>query len=150
MYAGVLAEGRVAWALAGAGAIGALALAVGLRFSWTPLFPAAILVVGGAYAAALLLRDGGVDAGAPFVAAALLLAAELSYWSAATHAVPLEAALLRRTAASSGALAVITFSLGIVLLLVGGAGVVGGLPLEALGVAAAAAALALVARLARG
>jgi hypothetical protein len=136
--------------LAATGALGVLALAIALRFSWTPLVPASVVVLGGAYAAALLLRDGGVDGGAPAVGAALLLAAELAYWHAASHAVPVDAALLRRTVASSGAFTVVAFSLGIVLLLVGGAGIGGGLPLEALGVAAAAAALAVVARLARG
>jgi hypothetical protein len=135
--------------LGGIGLLGPLLLAVGLRFSWTPAIPASQALLGAVYAAALLLRDGGVDGGAPFIGAAALLAAELSYWAAASHVVPLERPLVRRTLATSGALALVAFCLGIVLLLVGGAGVSGGLPLEALGVAAAAAALAVVVRLAR-
>lgn len=131
------------------GLLGPLLLAAGLRFSWTPSIPASLALLGAVYAAALLLRHGGVDAGAPFVGAVALLAAELSYWTTASHAVPLERALARRTLATSAGLALVAFCLGIVLLLVGGASVGGGLPLEALGVAAAAAALAVVTRLAR-
>lgn len=111
--------------------------------------PLALALVGGAYAAALLLADGGVDGAAPLVAAGALLVAELAYWATAPRAVPAATLLLRRQLVTAGALAVVSLCLGTLLLLVGGTSVRGGLPLEALGVAAAIAALAVVARLAR-
>jgi hypothetical protein len=144
-----LVAGRGTAILAVVGLAGVLLLGLGLRLGWTALIPASLGVLGAGYAAALLLRDGGVDGGAPLVAAAALLAAELGYWTVASNAVPVDAALVRRSLATSGALAFVAFCLGTILLLVGGAGIGGGLPLEALGVAAAASALAVVARLAR-
>jgi hypothetical protein len=126
-----------------------LLLALGVWRSWTATVPLALALVGAAYAATLVIEDAGVDGGAPLVAAAALLAGELAYWTAAPRAVPAEAGLVRRQAATAALLVLVTVCLGTLLLLVGGASVSGGLPLEALGVAAAAAALAVVARLAR-
>jgi hypothetical protein len=48
---------------------------------WTWLVPAAIAVVGGAYAVELAIDDAPVDLAAPAVAVGLLLSAELAYWS---------------------------------------------------------------------
>jgi hypothetical protein len=145
---GAYATFREPW-VAIAGAFAVLLLAAGMWRIWTATVPLALALAGGAYAAALVLDDARVDGGAPLVAAAALLAGELAYWTAAPRAVPAEAALVRRQAATAGLLVLVTVCLGTLLLLVGGASVSGGLPLEALGVAAAAAALAVVARLAR-
>lgn len=130
-------------------AAGPLLLAVGLRLRWLSFVPLSIVILGGVYACALRLSDELVDGGAPLVGAAALLAAELAYWAAASRAVPVERALVRRELATSGALVATALFLGTLVLLAGGVSVGGGLPLEALGVAAAATALALVARLAR-
>ena len=118
--------------------------------SWTPAVPMAVVLVGGGWAAALLLEGEGVDGAAPLVAAGLFVAAELAYWATAGRAVAVDVGLVRRQAATVAGIAGASVCLGTLLLLVGGASVRGGLPLEALGVAAAIAALAVVARLARG
>ena len=131
------------------GAVAVTLLAVGLWRSWTGTIPFAVVLVGAGWAAALLFEDSGVDGAAPLVGAGLLLAAELAYWSTAARAVPVDPGLLRRQALTVGTVAGVALCLGTLLLLVGGASVRGGLPLEALGVAAAIAALAVVARLAR-
>ena len=62
--------------------IGALAvLAVGLILAWSPLVALAIALVGGSYAAELALDDAPLDRLAPALAALVLVAAELAYWS---------------------------------------------------------------------
>jgi hypothetical protein len=62
-------------------AISLLALVAALVLGWTPLIPVSIVVVGGAYAAQLAIDDAALDASVPVVAAGLLVAAELAYWS---------------------------------------------------------------------
>jgi hypothetical protein len=56
-------------------------LVAALVLGWAPLVPLAIATVGGLYAAELALDSAPLDTAAPVVAAGLLLAAELSYWS---------------------------------------------------------------------
>jgi hypothetical protein len=62
-------------------AIGLLALVAALVLGWTPLIPVSIVVVGGGYAAQLAIDDAALDTSVPVVAAGLLVAAELAYWS---------------------------------------------------------------------
>lgn len=64
-----------------AGAIAFLALVAGIALSWSPLIPVAAALAGGLYGAELAIADAPLDAAAPGVAAALLLSAELAYWS---------------------------------------------------------------------
>ena len=66
--------------LAVAGAVAVVALAIGLAGRWGPLLQLALTISVVAYAVSLLDR-GEVDAGAPFVAAALLAVGELAYTS---------------------------------------------------------------------
>ena len=137
-----------AW-VAAPGAVAVLLLAFGTWRSWTGLIPFSIALVCAGWAASLLFEDAGVDGAAPLIAAGLLLAAELAYWATAARAVPVETGLMRRQAFTVFAVCGVSLCLGTLLLMVGGASVRGGLPLEAVGVAAAITALAVVARLAR-
>jgi hypothetical protein len=110
---------------------------------WASLLPLGLVGVGAAYAVYLSLRSGTIDPRAPIVAAALFAAAELAYWSIERQEGRAErAVLVRRTAfVLAGALA--TAILGSILLIMGGGG--GGLALEAMGVVAAVALLAVIA-----
>jgi hypothetical protein len=124
--------------LAVAGAAGVVALAIGLAGRWSPLVQLALTISVGAYAVSLLDR-GEVDQGAPFVAAALLAVGELAYTS-------LEPPARRVWPFSVGMVAA---AAGVAALLLGVAGLGGGEVRDlAIGVIAAAAALAIVARLA--
>ncbi|MGI8421149.1 MAG: hypothetical protein ACR2MU_02630, partial [Gaiellaceae bacterium] len=40
-----------------------------------------LMLLGGAFAATLVVRGGGLDARTPLIAAGLVLAAELAFWS---------------------------------------------------------------------
>lgn len=62
-------------------AVSLLTLVAALVLGWAPLVPVAIALVGGCYAAQLALDDAPLDAAAPVLAAGLLVAAELAYWS---------------------------------------------------------------------
>ena len=62
-------------------AVGLLALVAAVVLGWSTLLPAALLLLGGAYATHLAADDVALDARGPVVAAGLLLAAELGYWS---------------------------------------------------------------------
>ena len=124
--------------LAFAGAAAVVALAVGLAGRWGPLVQLALTISVVAYAVSLLDR-GEVDSGAPFVAAALLAVGELAYTS-------LEPPARRVWPFSVGMVAA---AAGVAALLLGVAGLGGGEVRDlAIGVLAAAAALAIVARLA--
>jgi hypothetical protein len=124
--------------LAVAGAAAVVALAVGLVGRWAPLVQLALTISVVAYAVSLLDR-GEVDQSAPFVAAALLAVGELAYTS-------IEPPARRVWPFSVGMVAA---AAGIAGLLLGVAGLGGGEVQDlAIGVLAAAAALAIVARLA--
>lgn len=124
--------------LAVAGAAAVVALAVGLVGRWGALVQLALTISVVTYAVSLLDR-GEVDQRAPFVAAALLAVGELAYTS-------LEPPARRVWPFSVGMVAA---SAGVAALLLGVAGLGGGEVRDlALGVLAAAAALAIVARLA--
>jgi hypothetical protein len=124
--------------LAVAGAVAVVALAIGLAGRWGPLVQLALTISVVAYAVSLLDR-GEVDQRAPFVAAALLAVGELAYTS-------LEPPARRVWPFSVGMVAA---AAGVAALLLGVAGLGGGEVRDlAIGVLAAAAALAVVARLA--
>jgi hypothetical protein len=111
------------------------------------LVPWAFVPLFGEYAAFLLLE--GSDRLAPLFAAGAVLAAELGYWGVEPQAL----AAGRVTARRWLTLGLVTATSAAVALFVLGASRVdlgGGLGLEALGVAAAVGALALLAALARG
>lgn len=124
--------------LAVAGAAAVVTLAVGLVGRWGPLVQLALTISVVAYAVSLLDR-GEVDQSAPFVAAALLAVGELAYTSVEPPA--------RRVWPFS--VGMVAAAAGIAGLLLGVAGLGGGEVQDlAIGVLAAAAALAIVARLA--
>jgi hypothetical protein len=142
----------IAWALltagegeelvAAVGVGGAAALAVALAGRWPELLPWAIALLGAQYAAALLLRDGGIDALAPLYAAGLLVTAELAYWAVEQGPAPRSVVLTRVGALL--ALALGTAAAGMVLLAASTGSGEGGLGLDLVGLAAATAALGLV------
>jgi hypothetical protein len=138
-------------ALALFGAAGAAVLAVALLVAAAGLVAPALVLVAAGYAATLVARDAdALDAAAPLVACALLLVAELAYWSVelarSGRAEP--RVLLRRLAALLGlAAAALALATGVMAATSIPPG--GGLAWNLVGMAAAAGAIALIAELAR-
>ena len=136
---------RLPEVIAGVGAGGCALFVAGLAGRWPSLLVLGLIGAAAAYAIFLSLRGGGVDANAPLFAAALLVSAELAFWS-------LEASLGTGRTVLRRALITGSFALGAVLvgslILVASAGVSGGVGLEALGVLAAVTVVALIAALA--
>jgi hypothetical protein len=118
--------------------------AVAVLGRWPALVPIGLAGVGAAYALYLSLGRDTVDPRVPIVAAALFLAAELSFWSLEPRDARVERRVLVRRFVLLGAAALGAALLGSVLL-VAAADVSGGLGLEALGVLAAVVTLFLVA-----
>jgi hypothetical protein len=65
----------------GIGAIGAMLLAFVLLRRMDELLPWTLVLLGVAYTVSLVFAGSGVDDGAPLVAAAMLVCAELAAWS---------------------------------------------------------------------
>ena len=147
-----LAAGRY-WALPAArGALGVALLVVSLAAGWTSLLPWSVVALASAYASGLAVQDdpGVADGGAPLYGAGLLLVAELGYWSLDLRGPGREERrLLLRRAAALAALAFASVVLGAVVLSLTAVELGGGVVLDAVGVAAAAAALVLIVRLAQ-
>ena len=126
--------------LAIAAGVAVVALVAGIAGRWGPLLQLALSVAVGAYAVSLLDR-GEVDLRAPFVAAALLAVGELAYTSVEPPA--------RRVWPFS--VAMVAAAAGVGALLLGIAELGGGQARDlAVGMVAAACALAIIARLAAG
>jgi hypothetical protein len=130
------------------GCIGLLVTAVALLGRWAALLPWGFAGVGAGYAVFLSLRPGTVDEGAPLLAAAFFVAAELSFWSIERRSWRSDSQVVVRrlallftaglgTAIVGGLLLLVTSSRGI------------GVGYEAAGVAAAVLTLAVIALLAR-
>jgi hypothetical protein len=62
-------------------AVACLVLVAALVLGWTSLVPVSVVLVGGLYAAELAIDDAPLDAATTGMAVALLVAAELAYWS---------------------------------------------------------------------
>jgi hypothetical protein len=62
-------------------AIAFLSLVAALVLGWSSLVPVSVALVGGLYAAELAIDDAPLDTAAAATAVALLLSAELAYWS---------------------------------------------------------------------
>ena len=111
-----------------------------------------LVLLGAAYVASLELRPdaGAIDAAAPLVGAGLLAVAELAYWSIELRGPGREERrLLARRAAAVVGLALASLLLGAVVVTLTAVPLGGGVVWDAVGVAAAAAALTLILRLAR-
>jgi hypothetical protein len=145
VYAGVV-EG----VSAPLGVLGLAALAGALLRASAGLVPWALALLGGSYALALVVADGDLDARAGFVAAGLLLAGELAYWSIEARRWPLEhRAAARARLAGIVILALASATVG-TLLVAAGAAVPAGVQLvQVAGVLGAIGALLTLALLAR-
>lgn len=125
------------------------ALAIGLAGRWASFVPAALVLLGGAYALTLEPGRGTVDGGALLVAPALLVAAELAYWSLEPTSIPPERGLTGARLAALGATVAASTLAAAILVGTSTIEVAGTAALLAVGVLAATGALALTARLAR-
>jgi hypothetical protein len=93
----------VAWAALGVGLFGLALLVAGLSLRVPAAITAGLAVVAGTYAAALAVESAPLDRRAPIVAAAVLLAAELAWWSLELRArIAPEATLSGARVPSSG------------------------------------------------
>jgi len=144
-YGGVLADvllraGSKTPALAPGAAAGALLLLVALVFDQRGLSPA--LWLGGAtYVEFLVVRHHGIDASAPLVAVLLLLAGELTAWSADTRGkLRVEERLTWLRAGAVGALALVGLAVAAIAVALTAVPAGHGLSWTLLGAAAAVAA----------
>ena len=145
MYSGVLAPGGAIL-----GAAGLVVLAAALVTASAELLPWGVGLVAGGYALALVLTDGDLDARAGFVAAGLLLTAELAYWAVEARRWP------REEAAATGVrlagiviVALGTATVGTLLVAAGAALPAGAALVQFAGVLGAVGALVALALLAR-
>jgi hypothetical protein len=137
---------RLGLALAGAAAV--LLLAVGLAAALPSLIPWPLVLLAAEYAWSL--GGGEVDQLSPLVAGALLVIAELSYWSLELRSRTQDAdRLTERRAGLIAALAIASVALGGLVLAATSVRLGTGIAADLVGVAAAVAALAVVATLAR-
>jgi hypothetical protein len=143
---------RVPLLPAGIAATAVLLLALALVGGWAGLLPWPLVLLGAAYVASLELRPDGstIDGAAPLVGAGLLALAELAYWSLELRGPGREERrLLARRGAALVGLALLSLLLGTLVVTLTAVPLGGGAAWDAVGVAAAAAALALILRLAR-
>jgi hypothetical protein len=125
-------------------------LLVGLALRWSAALALGVGVLGTQQAVRLALGANALDAWTPAIAGALLLVAELAWWSIEQRVRSWAQPGLATRRLAIVALACIGGSVVSGLVVVAaGAPLEGGLALELLGVAAAAAALALLALVAR-
>jgi ABC-type Na+ efflux pump permease subunit len=128
-----------------------LALVVAIVLGWTALLPLSLGALGAFYGLQLAVDDAGLDLATPLVAVGLVLTAELAYWSLEERervaGKPGES--LRRLVYVA-AVALGAFIVVAVLLALVDAVRTGGLAVDLLGAAAAAAALIAIVLAARG
>jgi hypothetical protein len=138
---------RLVALVAGLGIGGWTLLVVALATRWASLIGWALAIFGAEYAVFLRLRGGSVDSRAPFVAAALVLVAELSFAAVSRARGRAERTVVMRSAlALAGAAAGAAIVGGVVLVAAGSVG--SGLAFEAVAVVAATVAVAVVVRIA--
>jgi len=148
-YAVASAE-RYAFPAEAASGVALVLLAIGLVLRWPSAIAWAIAFLGVAYACAVVSSGATVDSWCVAVAGALIVLAELAYWSIekAGTARDEPGAVPRRLAALAALLAGSALA-GLVVVTLGALVLRGGLVILALGVAAAAALVGLLAALAR-
>jgi hypothetical protein len=125
-------------------------LAAGLAARWSGALTVGIALLGTQQAVRLALGHDALDEWAPLLGAALLLCAELAWWSIEPR-IPAwsQPGLALRRVATILALCLVGAGLGAVLLVAAGSSLSGGVPLELAGVVAATGAVAVVAYVAR-
>jgi hypothetical protein len=131
--------------LATPGAAALVLVFAALVVGWSTLLPWAVALLGGAYVGSLFVEHVSTDLAAPGYGVALFLVYELAVWSLQERArvrVELRAHVLR--AGAVVAIAVLGAAAGFAALAASSLRVSGGLVWEGIGVAAAAAAVALV------
>jgi hypothetical protein len=146
----VLREGGHDGLLLGLGAAAVAVLLAGVLLRWSAALAAGVALLGAQQATRLALGPEGVDEATPLAAGALLLVAELAWWSIEPRipawAQPSVAAWRVVTVASA---CVAGTAVSAVVVVAAGAPVGGGTLLELAGVVAAVTALAVVAWVAR-
>ena len=155
MYAAVLADAvardsKIAFVTAVLGGVGLVLLAFMLVLGWQGSLPAALLLLGGAYAAAIFVHGASVDERAPLVAVGLLLCGELASWSLEQR-IPVAAApgVVRARVVAVSALCGAGLAASALVIAAAAAPTLRGLTFTAAGAAAAVLAVALAVRLVR-
>jgi hypothetical protein len=136
--------------LLAAGVVALLVLCAGLAARWSAALALGVALLGAEHAVRLSIGSGAVDPWTPLYAAGFLLTAELAWWSVEPR-VPAWAehgTAVRRLATAAAACAG-GGALSALAVLASEAPLGGGVALELVGVVAAAAALAVVAAVAR-
>jgi hypothetical protein len=141
---------RASGSFQGAGArvavVALVALVAALVLGWSLLVPGAMAIAAGLYAAQLAVDDAALDTAAPVVAVALVLVAELAYWSLEERErVPGDPGDALRHATFVSILAIAALLLGAALLALVDVVRAESLALDVLGAAAAAAILLAIA-----
>jgi hypothetical protein len=140
-----LATDRLGSVVGGVAIAAVVAFAAGLAGRWAFLLACGPVGFGAEYAVFLRLRGDEVDSRAPFLAALVLLATELAFESISADGTAAERDLIvRQGLAVAGAVVLTALVGGLVLVLATTAN--SGLVLEAVGVIAAVAAVALLVR----
>jgi hypothetical protein len=126
-----------------------VALLAAIVLGWSVLVPVSALLVGAAYVTHLSADDLALDARAPLLAAGLLLAAELGYWSIeARQRVRAERGEDLRRLGILALLALASVAAGAAILAAADLARAGGLAVDLLGAAAALGTLLVVSVLA--
>jgi hypothetical protein len=132
------------------GAVVPLALLAGLALRWSGALTAAIVLMGAQQAVRLALGNDVLDEWAPLTGGALLLCAELAWWSIEPR-IPSwsQPHLALRRLTTVLFLCLVSAGVGAGMLVAAGSSLSGGVPLELMGILAATGAVAVVAYVAR-
>jgi hypothetical protein len=132
------------------GAAVPLALLAGLALRWSGALTAAIVLMGAQQAVRLALGNDVLDEWAPLTAGALLLCAELAFWSIEPR-IPAwsQPHLALRRLTTVLLLCLLSAGVGAAMLVAAGSSLSGGVPLELAGILAATGAVAVLAYVAR-
>jgi hypothetical protein len=155
VYAAVLADAfardpKLAVLTAVLGGAGLMLLAFMLVLGWQGSLAAALLLLGGAYAGAVVAHGASVDERAPLVAVGLLLCGELASWSLEERIhVVAEPGVVRARFVAVASLCAGALAASALVVAVAGAPTVRGLAPTAVGAVAAVVVVALAVRLAR-
>jgi hypothetical protein len=132
------------------GAPAPVLLLAGLAARWSGALTVGVALLGAQQATRLALGHDALDEWAPLLGAALLLCAELAFWSIEPRLRAWsQPGLALRRLATIVAFCLVGAGLGAVLLVAAGSSLRGGVPLEFAGILAATAAVAVLAYVAR-